>query len=315
MSSTKTPLISANFTAGIDHFRPLEKPIIFFRRNPSKVSTLMWKNFAKQTFSKSLLNSQSSSSRGFSCFLGKSQESNFSDKFKFFWPVELIPSSSYVPGGMGFGRNGKILMKEDCLRRFSFDYLRNPIGFNGFGLKGYASVAEAVSSTDIDDDFSVDEEFHELLQEMNKEEKRQVGHRRRRRRRIVTGMAIGRYEALKKRQVKIETEAWAQAAKEYRELLMDMCKQNLAPNLPYMKSLFLGWFEPLSNAIETEQEAFRQGKNRTMYAPYFTQLPAEMMAVITMHKLMGLLMTGSENGIARVVQAACVIGDAIEQEV
>ncbi|KAL0461545.1 UNVERIFIED_CONTAM: DNA-directed RNA polymerase 2B, chloroplastic/mitochondrial [Sesamum latifolium] len=38
------------------------------------------------------------------------------------------------------------------------------------------------------------------------------------------------------------------------------------------------------------------------------------MAVITMHKLMGLLMTGGEHGCARVVQAACIIGDAVEQE-
>ncbi|EXC33103.1 hypothetical protein L484_014983 [Morus notabilis] len=45
------------------------------------------------------------------------------------------------------------------------------------------------------------------------------------------------------------------------ELLMDMCSKKLAPNLPYMKS-FLGWFEPLRNAIEQEQD--REGKKRTM---------------------------------------------------
>ncbi|CAL9063119.1 unnamed protein product [Musa banksii] len=39
-----------------------------------------------------------------------------------------------------------------------------------------------------------------------------------------------------------------------------------------------------------------------------------MMAVITMHKMMSLLMTGSENGSVLVVQAACKIGDAIERE-
>ncbi|CAI9786877.1 unnamed protein product [Fraxinus pennsylvanica] len=42
---------------------------------------------------------------------------------------------------------------------------------------------------------------------------------------------------------------------------------------------------------------------------------ADMMSIITMHKLMGLLMTGGEHGCARVVRAACMIGDAIEQEV
>jgi hypothetical protein len=40
-----------------------------------------------------------------------------------------------------------------------------------------------------------------------------------------------------------------------------------------------------------------------------------MMAVITMHKLMGLLMTGSGDGSVRVIQAACQIGEAIEHEV
>ncbi|KAF5775618.1 putative DNA-directed RNA polymerase [Helianthus annuus] len=32
--------------------------------------------------------------------------------------------------------------------------------------------------------------------------------------------------------------AWEVAAKAYQELLMDMCWQKLAPNLPYVKSLF-----------------------------------------------------------------------------
>ena len=40
------------------------------------------------------------------------------------------------------------------------------------------------------------------------------------------------------------------------------------------------------------------------------------MAVITMHKLMGLLMTNSGGaGAVKVVQAACAIGEALENEV
>ena len=79
---------------------------------------------------------------------------------------------------------------------------------------------------------------------------------------------------------------WEEAAKEYRELLMDMCEHKLAPNLPYMKSLFLGWFEPLRDAIVKEQEMYSEGKNRMAYAPYFVQLPADKMAVIAMHKIL-----------------------------
>ncbi|KAI5352925.1 hypothetical protein L3X38_005817 [Prunus dulcis] len=50
--------------------------------------------------------------------------------------------------------------------------------------------------------------------------------------------------------------------------------------------------------------------------PTLITYPADKMAVITMHKLMGLLMTNNGGiGSVRVVQAACAIGEAIEQEV
>jgi DNA-directed RNA polymerase len=129
------------------------------------------------------------------------------------------------------------------------------------------------------------------------------------------GMTCSKYSALRRRQIKIETEAWEQAAREYRELLADMCQHKLAPNLPYVKSLFLGWFEPLRDRIVAEQELVGERGARASHAPYFNLLPADMMAVITMHKLMGLLMTGNGDGSVRVIQAACQIGEAIEHEV
>ncbi|WJX80869.1 DNA-directed RNA polymerase 2, chloroplastic/mitochondrial [Trifolium repens] len=173
---------------------------------------------------------------------------------------------------------------------------------NEFGLKNEA---------DAEENYAPDEEVKELLKEMKREEKRQNYEVR------WNGMTEVRYKELRKRQVKIETEVWEEAAKEYKDLLTDMCEQKLAPNLPYMKSLFLGWFEPLKDAIEKEQEMYQSGKKRTIYAPYFLQLPSEKMAIITMHKMMALLMTGSERGsvgTARVVQTVCSVGDAIEQE-
>lgn len=187
------------------------------------------------------------------------------------------------------------------------------------GVKGYAGVAEAVSSTDADEDPSPVDEIQEILKEMRKEEQRQVvDYRWQGGVNLRKGMTEAKYKELRKRQVKIETEVWEEAAKEYRELLVDMCEQKLAPNLPYMKSLFLGWFEPLRDAIAKEQEMYLIGKKKTVYASYFVQLPPDKMAVITMHRLMGLLMTGTEQGsvgTARVVQAVCSIGDAVEHEV
>ncbi|PKA55846.1 DNA-directed RNA polymerase 1, mitochondrial [Apostasia shenzhenica] len=136
-----------------------------------------------------------------------------------------------------------------------------------------------------------------------------------RERKVIPQMGAGKYNVLRRRQLKIETEAWAQAVKEYKELLMDMCERKLAPNLPYMKTLFLGWFEPFRDKIAEEQELCKDPKSRASHGPYFNALPADMMAVITMHKLMSLLMSGNGDGSVRVVHAACHIGDAIEQEV
>lgn len=50
---------------------------------------------------------------------------------------------------------------------------------------------------------------------------------------------------LYERQVKIETEAWQQAADEYKIQMTEMCRKSLAPNLPFAQSLLLSWFEPL----------------------------------------------------------------------
>ncbi|KAG8049559.1 hypothetical protein GUJ93_ZPchr0009g2430 [Zizania palustris] len=189
-----------------------------------------------------------------------------------------------------------------------------------------SSAAEAVSSEEV-------EELHHSVEKISRGDSKlpppiQVVETRREQRRrrsgkgrhleeaaAAHGFGYHKYSMLRRRQIRIETEAWEEAAKEYRELLTDMCEQKLAPNLPYVKSLFLGWFEPLRDRIIAEQELVGQRGTRASHAPYFNLLPADMMAVITMHKLMGLLMTDSGNGSVRVIQAACQIGEAIEHEV
>ncbi|KAK9067152.1 hypothetical protein SSX86_014477 [Deinandra increscens subsp. villosa] len=181
----------------------------------------------------------------------------------------------------------------------------------GNQVKRFASVAEAVADEEI---INGGDEVEKLLDEMGKQEQRQAVRGWWRQKREKSG-SNWNYMKLKRRQVKIETEAWEQAAKEYRELLSDMCEKKLAPNLPYMKSLFLGWFEPLCKKIDQDQQLCRERKLKTAYGPYFDLLPADKMAVITMHKIMGLIMTGGENGCARVVSASCSVGEAIEQEI
>ncbi|KAK6156642.1 hypothetical protein DH2020_010890 [Rehmannia glutinosa] len=125
-----------------------------------------------------------------------------------------------------------------------------------------------------------------------------------------------KYYLLRRRQIKAETEAWENMVEEYRELEREMCERKLAPNLPHVKKLMLGWFEPLREAIEKEQNVQRSKKNKAAFAPYVDALPADKMAVIVMHKIMGLLMMGGkEDRCVRVVEAAVQIGVAIEHEV
>uniref|UniRef100_A0A0D3GJD3 DNA-directed RNA polymerase n=1 Tax=Oryza barthii TaxID=65489 RepID=A0A0D3GJD3_9ORYZ len=144
----------------------------------------------------------------------------------------------------------------------------------------------------------VEEQEVEVEVEVERERARKAEHRR-----------------LRQRQVKAETEAWARAADEYRELEREMLDRRLAPALPYVKSLFLGWFEPLRDAIARDQEVQRRKRVKHVYAKYLLLLPADKVAVIVMHKMMGLLMS-SKDGVAsvRVVQAAHCIGEAVERE-
>ncbi|PIN02099.1 Mitochondrial/chloroplast DNA-directed RNA polymerase RPO41 [Handroanthus impetiginosus] len=125
-----------------------------------------------------------------------------------------------------------------------------------------------------------------------------------------------KYYLLRRRQIQAETDAWERMVEEYRELEREMCEKKLAPNLPYVKKLILGWFEPLRAAIEREQNSQKTEKQRVAYAPFIDVLPAEKMAVIVMHKVMGLLMMGGKDDrCVRVVEAAIQIGAAIELEV
>lgn len=80
-----------------------------------------------------------------------------------------------------------------------------------------------------------------------------------------------------------------------------------------MKSLFCGWFEPLCDAIAADQKMYKETKNKPSYAPFLDHLPLDTMAVITLHKLMGLLMTDSGGiGDVSVVQAACQMREALQ---
>ncbi|KAL0538820.1 hypothetical protein IC582_022979 [Cucumis melo] len=197
----------------------------------------------------------------------------------------------------------------------NFPHSSNPVAFYGVlnHAEGYATAAEAAIS---EGDLSGSEEIQEIMEGISKQDK--VEPHFKKPKRMVDRKGEATYDMLRKRQIKIETEAWEEAAREYEELIAEICEQKLSPNLPYMKSLFLGWFQPFRDAIVAEQESIKsKSKNFCPnHAPYFNLLPADMMAVITMHKLVGVMMSDFEgNGIVKVTQAATHIGEAIENEV
>lgn len=278
----------------------------------------MWRYISKQAYSRKFRNTHDSDFLAFAQSFGKTRESYRNPKLG-------LSQSSIVSRVNGKTRHLYGMSEVSCrnhylglsessiISRVQGDFrVWNHMGCGSLGvLRSYGSAAEAIASTSEED---IDE-IQGLIEEMNKENEALKANLQPKQPKTIGGMGIGKYNVLRRRQIKIETEAWEDAAKEYQELLMDMCEQKLAPNLPYIKSLFLGWFEPLRDAIAAEQKLCGEGKNRAAYAPYFDQLPADMMAVITMHKLMGLLMTGGGSGSARVVQAASHIGEAIEHEV
>ena len=273
----------------------------------------MWRSLVKQASNRkrfTFVPEPYTSSLPSSSSTGFSQDSLFPNKLK---PSKAKSYGFYGCPVLGFRENGVFSLQKDGLGRFSLSQSGNALSFSGkfWNLKGYGSAAEAVISTE--EDLSGSEEIHELMEAMSREEKKESFSKQPKQ--MVGGMGVTKYNTLKRRQIKIETEAWEESAKEYQELLADMCEQKLAPNLPYIKSLFLGWFEPLRDSIAVEKELCK-GNFKISHAAYFNELSADMMAVVTMHKLMGALMTSSGGtGGIRVVQAACQIGEAIEHEV
>ncbi|KAH9626812.1 hypothetical protein KSS87_002458 [Heliosperma pusillum] len=229
-----------------------------------------------------------------SCVKVLKELSQDSTKVRHFSVKSVIAQGYKCPG---IGRNGEVLSQKAEMGSYNSMIHRNPFGFSRVCnqlLRHYGSAAaEAIMSTSSEED----EEVRELVVEISKHHRNKGHNLPPRETKMIAGMSQWKYNTLRKRQVKVETEAWNDAAREYQELLADMCEQKLAPNLPYIKSLFLGWFEPLKDAISAEQDLCKIGKNRGDYAPYFDELPADMTAVITMHKLMGLLMMGDGHGV------------------
>ena len=123
---------------------------------------------------------------------------------------------------------------------------------------------------------------------------------------------------MRRKQRKMEMEAYWRATLEYKDMVVRMCKKKLAPNVPFVRGLLLSWFEPYRDALLEEQKAILDKEHlpdRNVYGPFLLQLPADILAVVVMHKLMSVLMREQEQGYVRLLTVASAIGEAVEQEV
>ncbi|KAI8570282.1 hypothetical protein RHMOL_Rhmol01G0022300 [Rhododendron molle] len=228
-------------------------------------------------------------------------------------PVSDSTDESFVENPKGFDSSDQIPNAFPNLKQTPNGFVNLkpiPIGLedlqtipNGFDR---ISTGESVSRVFIEDPpwirSLLRKDFDKKAERMEKLEKVEVGRKK--------------CSVLMRRQIKAETEAWEKMVQEYKELERVMCEKELAPNLPYVKKLFLGWFEPLRAAIAEEQRTHELKKSRgPKWAPFMGLLTADKMAVIVMHKMMATLLSGQHGHAVPVAHAAIQVGAGIEQEV
>ena len=145
-------------------------------------------------------------------------------------------------------------------------------------------------------------------------------------RRMMDGTPRGRkLQENWKRQIILETRAVDAAVARYRRDFIDAVNRGAGTDMPAARRLLTGWFHPLKQAIQAEQEKVLMGEpgmDRFVYGPYLLRVDPEKLAVIAMHATMNAFMSpeedaealGSAPGTARMTRLAISIGRAVETQ-
>ena len=114
---------------------------------------------------------------------------------------------------------------------------------------------------------------------------------------FVEQSADPRTRELENRQRRNEILAVDNEVTRYKEGQMATAARGDGSSLPIGRRLLQGFYDPLTKAIELEQEAVRlkvPGVDRSNYGPFLLMLNADKLSVITLHTVISQLMKGDE---------------------
>lgn len=117
------------------------------------------------------------------------------------------------------------------------------------------------------------------------------------------------------RQIELEEKAVQAGIVRYRKLAAEAIRRGDGASLKPAERLLAHWFEIYTAYIRDEQKAFRRGdpgQDRTVAGPIIDLLPAESLAVIAMHEIVGACMAG--NGEVPMTAISDAVGRAVFAE-
>lgn len=116
-------------------------------------------------------------------------------------------------------------------------------------------------------------------------------------------------------QVELESRAVENEVKRFERVRQELVSMGKGANVS-PSWILLNWFEPLVEKIKEEQKFFAQdvvGTDRSKYGPFLAQLPAEKLAVIAIHNVLGQVLQEEEG--AAFAPASIKVGEAVQNEV
>lgn len=126
------------------------------------------------------------------------------------------------------------------------------------------------------------------------------------------------YAQLLRRQLALETRAVDEAVCRYREEASSRDARGEAASAGPGRALLTRWFQPMWEAVAAEQDAVRRrerGTDRGVYGPYLLLVEPQKLAVITMHGVLGLVLSEEEAGSVRLTRAALHVGKCVQAQV
>lgn len=119
-------------------------------------------------------------------------------------------------------------------------------------------------------------------------------------------------------QLKLEWSTVETLRYKYTEHATNMRKMGRGHSLMGTRSVMNKWFTKLEEAIRQEQEACRRGDkgmDRLSYGAYLYALEPDVLAVLTMHGVLGSMLTDDEAGRVKLTRVAVNVGKLVNEQI